>query len=193
MIYLFQVSPQIITPPISRYVTEGDRVDLICIASGFPKPTLVWTFNNGNLPSGINQFNREGESNLVLPSVTKEMNGTYKCTAKNKANTAAHSAVLRVYGKLRINDIVDDDDDDDNDDDDVDNDDDDYDDDDDDDVDNDDDDDDDDDNEDDDDEDDDDVIHQIEFYPMDSVIHPSNNGDMTLKKKRMISILNTKN
>ena len=150
VIYLFQVSPQIITPPISQYVTEGDRVDLICRASGVPKPTLVWTFNNGNLPSGINQFNREGESNLVLPSVTKEMNGTYKCTAKNKANTAAYSAVLRVYGKLRINDIVDDDDDVDNDDDD---------DDDDDDVDN--DDDDDDGDEDDDDEDDDNVIHQI--------------------------------
>ena len=175
VIYLFQVSPQIITPPISQYVTEGDRVDLICRASGIPEPTLVWTFNNGNLPSGINQFYHEGESNLVLPNVTKEMSGTYTCTAKYKANTAASSAVLRVYGKLKINDIVDDDDDVDNDDDDVDNDDDD-------DVDNDDDDDDDDDDEDDDDEDDDDVIHQIEFYPMDSVIHPSNNGDMTFKK-----------
>ena len=102
------------------------------------------------------------------------MDGTYKCTAKNKANTAASSAVLRVYGKLRINYIVHDDDDD------VDNDDDDDDDYDDDDVDNDDDDGDEDD--DDDNEDDDDVIHQIEFYPMDSVIHPSNNGDMTFKK-----------
>ena len=115
MIYLFQVSPKIITPPISRYVTEGDRVDLICRASGVPKPTLVWTFNNGNLPSGINQFNREGESNLVLPSVTKEMNGTYKCTAKNKANSISSSAALRVYGKHNYNDIDDDDDDDDDD------------------------------------------------------------------------------
>ena len=44
------------------------------------------------------------------------MNGTYKCTAKNKANTTSSSATLRVYGKF-YNDI-DDDDDDDNDDDD---------------------------------------------------------------------------
>ena len=50
------------------------------------------------------------------------MSGTYKCTAKNKVNTAASSAALRVYGKLRINDFVDDDDDVDNDDDDDDND-----------------------------------------------------------------------
>ena len=41
------------------------------------------------------------------------MNGTYKCTAKNKANTTSSSANLRVYGKFGYNDIDDDDDDDD--------------------------------------------------------------------------------
>ena len=50
------------------------------------------------------------------------MNGTYKCTAKNKANTTSSSATLRVYGKFSYNDIDDDDDDDNDDDDDVDND-----------------------------------------------------------------------
>ena len=50
------------------------------------------------------------------------MNGTYKCTAKNKANTTSSSAILRVYGKFSYNDIDDDDDDDDDDDGDVDND-----------------------------------------------------------------------
>ena len=44
------------------------------------------------------------------------MNGTYKCTAKNKANTTSSSATLRVYGKFSCNDIGDDDDDDDDDD-----------------------------------------------------------------------------
>ena len=44
------------------------------------------------------------------------MNGTYKCTAKNKANTTSSSATLHVYGKFSYNDIDDDDDDDDDDD-----------------------------------------------------------------------------
>ena len=83
---------------------------------------MVWTFNNGDLPSGINQTDHEEESFLVLPSVTKGMNGTYKCTAKNKANTTSSSATLRVYGKFSCNDIGDDDDDDEDDDDDVNND-----------------------------------------------------------------------
>ena len=113
-----------IEPPKSQFRTEGYSVNLSCVASGIPTPTLVWTFNNGDLPSGINQTDYEGESILVSPSVTKEMNGTYKCTAKNKANRTSSSAILRVYGKLSTNDIDDDDDDDNeyDDDDDVDND-----------------------------------------------------------------------
>ena len=111
MIFLLQVSPQITEPPISQSVTEGYPVNLSCVASGVPTPTLVWTFNNGDLPSGINQTGYEGGSILVSPSVTKEMYGTYKCTAENKANKTSSSATLRVYGKFSYNDIDDDDDD----------------------------------------------------------------------------------
>ena len=111
MIFLLQVSPQITEPPRSQSLAEGYPVNLSCVASGIPTPTLVWTFNNGDLPSGINQTGYEGGSILVSPSVTREMNGTYKCTAKNKANTTSSSATLRVYGKFSYNDINDDDDD----------------------------------------------------------------------------------
>ena len=69
-----------------------------------PTPALVWVFNNGDLPSGINQFNHKGESFLEFLSVTKGMEGTYKCRAKNKANTRISSATLRVYGKFDDND-----------------------------------------------------------------------------------------
>ena len=115
MIFLLQGSPKITEPPKSQFLTEGYPAKLSCVVSGIPTPTLVWTFNNGDLPSGINQTDHEGESFLVSPSVTKGMNGTYKCTAKNKANTTSSSASLRVYGKFGYNDIDDDDDDDDDD------------------------------------------------------------------------------
>ena len=128
VIFLLQVSPQIIEPPKSKSVNEGYPVNFSCIALGIPTPTFVWTFNNGDLPSGINQTDHEEESFLVSPSVTNGLNGTYKCTAKNKANTTSSSATLRVYGKFSYNDTDDDDNDDndDDDDDDVDNDDDDV-------------------------------------------------------------------
>ena len=107
--FLIQVSPQIIEPPINQSVTEGNSVNFSCRASGVPTPTLVWIFNNAELPSGINQFNPEVESLLKLLSVTKGMEGTYKCEAKNKANTTSSSATLRVYGKFNDNDDNDDD------------------------------------------------------------------------------------
>ncbi|PFX14135.1 Hemicentin-1 [Stylophora pistillata] len=93
------VSPQIIAPPIDQAVTEEYPVNFSCVASGIPTPTFVWDFNNGDLPSGIHQTDQEGESLLELPNVTKEMNGTYKCTAKNKESTTSSFATLLVYGK----------------------------------------------------------------------------------------------
>ena len=74
-----------------------------------PTPTLGWVFNNGTLPCGINQFNDKGESFLEFLSVSKGMEGTYKCEATNKANTTSSSATLRVYGKFNDNDDNDDD------------------------------------------------------------------------------------
>ena len=109
-----QVSPEIIKPPINQSVTEGNFVNFSCRASGVPTPTLVWVFNNADLSSGINQYNHEGESFLELLSVTKGMEGTYKCEAKNKANTTSSSATLRVYGKFNNDDADRDDDADDN-------------------------------------------------------------------------------
>ncbi|XP_022797615.1 carcinoembryonic antigen-related cell adhesion molecule 1-like [Stylophora pistillata] len=94
-----RVSPQLIAPLTDQSVTEGYPVNFSCVASGVPTPTFVWDFNNGDLPSGIHQTDQEGESVLELPRVTKEMEGTYNCTAKNKENTTSSSAALRVYGK----------------------------------------------------------------------------------------------
>ncbi|XP_022809917.1 fibroblast growth factor receptor-like [Stylophora pistillata] len=93
------VSPEITKPPITQSVTEGYPVNFSCRASGVPKPTIVWLFNNSDLPSDISRTDHDGESLLELPSVTKEMKGTYRCEAKNKANTSSSSATLRVYGK----------------------------------------------------------------------------------------------
>ena len=107
--FLIQVSPQIIEPPINQSVTEGNSVNFSCRALGVPTPTLVWVFNNADLPSDSNQFNHKVESSLKLLSVKKGMEGTYKCEAKNKANTTISSATLRVYGKFDDNDNNDDD------------------------------------------------------------------------------------
>ena len=104
VLLLFSVSPQILLPPVNQSVTEGDPVSFTCRAKGVPTPKLTWTFDGGKLLPGINQknFERESflESSLQMQRATKEMEGSYKCTAENKANRINYSATLQVFGRF---------------------------------------------------------------------------------------------
>ena len=97
------MSPQILLSPINQSITDGDPVNFTCRATGVPTPNLTWTFNGGKLPFGINQNNYEGdsflESFLEMQKITKEMEGTYKCTAENKSNRISYSITLQVFGR----------------------------------------------------------------------------------------------
>ncbi|XP_022777574.1 fibroblast growth factor receptor 4-like isoform X2 [Stylophora pistillata] len=97
------VSPRILFSPVNQSVTVGNPVNFTCRASGDPTPKVTWTFDGSKLPFGIYQTKFEGdsfmESFLDLPPTTKEMGGTYKCIAENKANTTSSSATLQVSEK----------------------------------------------------------------------------------------------
>ena len=96
-----KVSPQICVSPRNKSVPEDHPANFSCKATGVPKPTLSWTFNDGDLPSAVIQTNIGEESFLELSHTTKQMEGIYKCTAKNKANVTTSSAYLRVLGKQK--------------------------------------------------------------------------------------------
>ena len=101
--FLFSVSPQILLSQVNQSVIDGDPVNFTCRATGVPTPKLIWTFVGGKLPLGINQNNFEGdsfvESVLEMRRATKKMDGTYKCTAENKANRTSYSTTLQVFGR----------------------------------------------------------------------------------------------
>ena len=98
--YSFEIeSPQAFVSPSNQTVPEGKPANISCEATGFPKPTLNWTFSEaGDLPEGALVEYNEGRSFLKLKNVSKLMEGAYKCTAKNKANSTTASATLRVLG-----------------------------------------------------------------------------------------------
>ena len=98
-----KVSPQIYVSPRNKSVPEGHPENFSCKATGVPKPTFSWKFNDGYLPSGISQASLSEGSFLELPYTTKRMEGIYKCTAENKANTTTSSAYLHVFGKQKKN------------------------------------------------------------------------------------------
>ena len=101
-----KVSPQIYVSPRNKSVAEGHPVNFSCKARGIPKPTLSWNYNDGDLPSGVNQTNLSEGSFLEFSNTTKDMKGFYKCTARNKANTTTSSAFLNVIGEQKNVTIV---------------------------------------------------------------------------------------
>ena len=107
MLFLFSVSPQILLSPVNQSVSDGDPVNFTCRVTGVPRPKLTWTLDGRKLPLGINQrkFERDSflESFLEMQRATKEMAGTYKCTAENKANRTSYSTTLQVFGRFNNN------------------------------------------------------------------------------------------
>ena len=107
VLFLFSVSPQILLSPVNQSVSDGDPVNFTCRVTGVPRPKLTWTLDGRKLPLGINQrkFERNSflESFLEMQRATKEMAGTYKCTAENKANRTSYSTTLQVFGRFNNN------------------------------------------------------------------------------------------
>ena len=85
--------------PSNQTIPEGKPAKISCKATGFPKPTFKWTFReNEDLPPGAVVEYNESRSFLKLKNASKLTAGTYKCTAKNKANSTTATATLRVLG-----------------------------------------------------------------------------------------------
>ena len=86
--------------PNSQTIPEGQAINISCKASGDPNPEITWKFRDGELPSGINVRTTEAGSLLRMRNTTKRMEGVYKCTATNKADSADATATVQVLGNL---------------------------------------------------------------------------------------------
>ena len=83
-------------------VSQGETVQFIATASGFPAPTYIWRFN-GEIISG------QTFSTLTLSNVTVEQSGTYQVTASNSLGSVSQSAELTVRTltvDLRVTEIM---------------------------------------------------------------------------------------
>jgi len=81
--------PPVISDNSTRSVVavEGNRVELRCYATGFPKPVIYWRRqDNAPLPSNSSVF--KGNI-LVFEHVKKEHRGTYYCVATNVVDQGA--------------------------------------------------------------------------------------------------------
>jgi hypothetical protein len=62
-------------------VKEGDDLNILCQANGFPLPNITWFDVNKNIKSrGV------GHASLSIHNITRGQSGTYQCQARNNPN-----------------------------------------------------------------------------------------------------------
>lgn len=78
---------------IIMYVNEKEEHFLPCDANGSPKPEIiVWEYNDSTIDESYYDVMEIKDDGLQLKSVTKEMNGTYKCTVHQITRTVTNTA-----------------------------------------------------------------------------------------------------
>ncbi|CAC5407140.1 HMCN [Mytilus coruscus] len=78
--------PKIVSPPVTSVLMAGHAHNFTCIATGHPKPTIIWTYNmftkhTTDMPS-LQLLKHD--SVLTLYSVNTQDSGLLTCTAQNE-------------------------------------------------------------------------------------------------------------
>ena len=69
---------------------DGDQVNLLCDADGYPEPYVAWIKNNVVLQ------NTTTSKTLHISHITTSQGGIYTCTATNIGGSVSHSIDVQV-------------------------------------------------------------------------------------------------
>ncbi|QQP38167.1 Uncharacterized protein FKW44_018670, partial [Caligus rogercresseyi] len=76
--------PRFIVEPEIAITTEGETVEFLCEADGYPTPSIQWIFNGLKIEKAPHQPNRLISPNrITIKSVAKTDTGNYGCNASN--------------------------------------------------------------------------------------------------------------
>ncbi|XP_029846026.3 peroxidasin homolog [Ixodes scapularis] len=95
-----ELAPYFIESPREQDVLEGDNVEFICHAGGFPAPQLSWYKDGQRLKAdGVHVKNLHGGKVIKLYNVRRQEQGVYTCHAQNSLGYAESHADLLVSSK----------------------------------------------------------------------------------------------
>ncbi|KAI8515289.1 Leucine-rich repeat and fibronectin type III domain-containing protein 1 [Branchiostoma belcheri] len=92
-------APLIINPPLDLEVQKGATIELHCIATGDPRPSIQWVTPKGHIVStgqGSNQVLELEDSILEVRDASIENNGRYTCIASNLLGNRTSDAYVTV-------------------------------------------------------------------------------------------------
>lgn len=82
---------------ISGY--PGSEVFIDCPVTGFPLPDIIWSKNGKRLNPEYDFVEIRKNGTLVLPHLTREMEGTYECFAVNFGGGYAKNITVTLVGR----------------------------------------------------------------------------------------------
>ena len=90
-------------------LTIGDNVTALtntsitiqCPTSGVPTPTVTWTKDGQEIPSG-GRYTVQDDGSLVISEADKEQSARYTCTADSVAGKDSASSTVQVVGKMFV-------------------------------------------------------------------------------------------
>ena len=88
-------------------LTIGDNVTALtnmsitiqCPTSGLPTPTVTWTKDGQEIPSG-GRYKVQDDGSLVISEADEDDKGQYTCTADSVAGKDSKSTTVRIVGRL---------------------------------------------------------------------------------------------
>ncbi|XP_016353858.1 immunoglobulin superfamily DCC subclass member 3-like [Sinocyclocheilus anshuiensis] len=96
--------PKFHTHPESMSVDEGGVARFHCAVSGVPEANITWERNRTALNADDNRYTLLPNGILHITGVRQADSGSYRCVAKNIANTRySHEAQLSVTGTVAAN------------------------------------------------------------------------------------------
>mgnify|MGYP003530007806 CR=1 FL=1 len=100
------MAPTFTRRPEDTVAAEGSTVQLICQASGHPRPTFSWTKDMEQL--GLDpRLTDDGDGILTIRNIQDSDRAVYQCYASNAVQTISASANLFVRSKSEWNASVD--------------------------------------------------------------------------------------
>ncbi|NWV14212.1 HMCN1 protein, partial [Ptilonorhynchus violaceus] len=88
-----QEPPRLVISPKNQTFTEGSEVSIRCSATGYPKPTVVWTHNDMFIV-GSSRYRLTPEGTLIIRKAIPKDAGIYGCLASNSAGTEKQTSTL---------------------------------------------------------------------------------------------------
>lgn len=91
-------SPIVVTIGDNMTALTNTSITIQCPTNGVPPPTVTWTKDGLEIPSG-GRYKVQDDGSLVISKADEKDNAQYTCTSSNVAGNSSASSSVKIVGK----------------------------------------------------------------------------------------------